>query len=159
MIAFSNVEEKLLNDLVSESELIQKRQNLSGIPIPISTFTTLFTPVFKLFNIELADDATLFHNGFQFLLTYCSKILQDHQNSLMIGSLISHATSRMDERLNEEKDFEIGNVCSVLRFILPLLWICVHYPDEAVDIEVIENMRKDLSIPDYGKVSDCLLLE
>jgi hypothetical protein len=61
----------------------------------------------------------------------------------------------MDSRLRNQ-DFQIGNVCSVLRFVLPIMWMVCHFDDGVFDEEVINEMINDLGIPASGKVFECI---
>ena len=69
----------------------------------------------------------------------------------MIEILHAEALSRLEE-LGDDEDFQIGRVCRVMRFLLPMLWVVLHSREALLDDDSLQTMMAELTIPTTGKV-------
>ena len=131
-------------------------QNKRGTAVTQREFNALLGPLAGALGLSLDGEDNFFVPALCHLLGNASGQLHVHPNRAMGERLHAEAISRLEE-LGDDADFEIGRVCRVMRFLLPMLWIVMHSREAQLDDGDIQTMMAELSIPATGKVYQIII--
>ncbi len=147
--------DELLDHFVSSAEDLQLQQNKSNFPLTLHQFSSLLQPLLVHFDVNCVNESAVFVEAFSFIIQRASSSWSKHPNIQLLKKLSNEASSRVQKHLVKE-GFEIGNVCRVIRFLLPVMWMIVNVDEGELEFYEVQRMRDDLGISNVGKVSDVL---